>query len=67
MGICGQMYDFLIYTDRDKNLYQLSAAVMKMVVGMRTQLLGQLWVSSFVKARGPDDIFFLSLNKLIIL
>ncbi|XP_031838803.1 3'-5' RNA helicase YTHDC2 [Nomia melanderi] len=41
----------------------ISAAVMEMVVGMRTQLLGQLRASGFVKARGPGDIRDLNSNS----
>lgn len=41
----------------------ISAAVMEMVVGMRTQLLGQLRASGFVRARGPGDIRDLNSNS----
>ena len=41
----------------------VSAAVMEMVVGMRTQLLGQLRASGFVKARGSGDIRDLNSNS----
>lgn len=41
----------------------VSAAVMEIVVGMRTQLLGQLRASGFVKARGPGDIRDLNSNS----
>uniref|UniRef100_A0ABD2WY70 RNA helicase n=1 Tax=Trichogramma kaykai TaxID=54128 RepID=A0ABD2WY70_9HYME len=41
----------------------VSAAVMEMIVGTRTQLLGQLRASGFVKARGPGDIRDLNSNS----
>lgn len=41
----------------------ISSAVMEMVVGMRTQLLGQLRASGFVRARGPGDIRDLNTNS----
>ncbi|XP_048505988.1 3'-5' RNA helicase YTHDC2-like isoform X2 [Athalia rosae] len=41
----------------------ISAATMEMVVGMRTQLLGQLRASGFVRARGPGDIRDLNTNS----
>ncbi|XP_031779462.1 3'-5' RNA helicase YTHDC2 [Nasonia vitripennis] len=41
----------------------ISAAVMEMVVGMRTQLLGQLRASGFVKSRGSGDIRDLNSNS----
>ena len=41
----------------------ISAAVMEMVVGMRTQLLGQLRASGFVRARWPGDIRDLNSNS----
>ncbi|XP_058802903.1 3'-5' RNA helicase YTHDC2-like [Phymastichus coffea] len=41
----------------------ISAAVMEMVVGMRTQLLGQLRASGFVKTRGSGDIRDLNSNS----
>lgn len=41
----------------------VSAAVMEMIVGMRTQLLGQLRASGFVKARGSGDIRDLNSNS----
>ncbi|XP_076377020.1 3'-5' RNA helicase YTHDC2 [Megalopta genalis] len=41
----------------------ISAAVMEMVLGMRTQLLGQLRASGFVRARGPGDIRDLNSNS----
>ncbi|KAK0178149.1 hypothetical protein PV328_002126 [Microctonus aethiopoides] len=41
----------------------ISAAVMEMIVGMRTQLLGQLRASGFVRARGSGDIRDLNLNS----
>ena len=36
---------------------------MKMVVGMRTQLLRQLLSLRLVKARGSNDILFTTINK----
>ncbi|XP_071964049.1 3'-5' RNA helicase YTHDC2-like [Antedon mediterranea] len=41
----------------------LSQATMDMIVGMRTQLLGQLRASGFVRARGPGDIRDLNSNS----
>ncbi|XP_015596401.1 probable ATP-dependent RNA helicase YTHDC2 [Cephus cinctus] len=41
----------------------ISSAVMEMVVGMRTQLLGQLRASGFVRARGSGDIRDLNSNS----
>ncbi|XP_069677317.1 3'-5' RNA helicase YTHDC2-like isoform X2 [Periplaneta americana] len=41
----------------------ISAATMEMVVGMRTQLLGQLRASGFVRARGGGDIRDLNTNS----
>ncbi|XP_041370241.1 3'-5' RNA helicase YTHDC2-like isoform X2 [Gigantopelta aegis] len=41
----------------------LSSACMEMVVGMRTQLLGQLRASGFVRARGGGDIRDLNTNS----
>ncbi|XP_076294803.1 3'-5' RNA helicase YTHDC2 [Lasioglossum baleicum] len=41
----------------------ISAAVMEMVFGMRSQLLGQLRASGFVRARGPGDIRDLNSNS----
>ncbi|XP_033121798.1 3'-5' RNA helicase YTHDC2-like [Anneissia japonica] len=41
----------------------LSQATMDMIVGMRTQLLGQLRASGFVRARGPGDIRDLNANS----
>lgn len=41
----------------------ISSAVMEMVVGIRTQLLGQLRASGFVKARGSGDIRDLNTNS----
>ncbi|XP_014486716.1 PREDICTED: probable ATP-dependent RNA helicase YTHDC2 [Dinoponera quadriceps] len=41
----------------------ISAPVMEMVVGMRTQLLGQLRASGFVRARSPSDIRDLNSNS----
>ncbi|XP_071794185.1 3'-5' RNA helicase YTHDC2-like isoform X2 [Asterias amurensis] len=41
----------------------LSQATMEMIVGMRTQLLGQLRASGFVRARGPGDIRDLNTNS----
>jgi len=41
----------------------ISAPVMEMVVGMRTQLLGQLRASGFVRARSPGDIRDLNSNS----
>ncbi|KFM65505.1 putative ATP-dependent RNA helicase YTHDC2, partial [Stegodyphus mimosarum] len=43
----------------------LSAATMEMIVGMRSQLLGQLRASGFVKARGTGDIRDLNSNSEI--
>ncbi|XP_074107182.1 3'-5' RNA helicase YTHDC2 isoform X1 [Cotesia typhae] len=45
----------------DKNF--ISSAVMEMIVGMRTQMLGQLRASGFVRARGAGDIRDLNLNS----
>ncbi|XP_060076466.1 3'-5' RNA helicase YTHDC2-like [Ylistrum balloti] len=45
----------------DKNY--LSSACMEMIVGMRTQLLGQLRASGFVRARGGGDIRDLNTNS----
>ncbi|XP_070542906.1 3'-5' RNA helicase YTHDC2-like [Ptychodera flava] len=41
----------------------ISQATMEMVVGMRTQLLGQLRASGFVRARGGGDIRDLNSNS----
>lgn len=41
----------------------LSVATMEMTVGMRTQLLGQLRASGFVRARGGGDIRDLNTNS----
>ncbi|XP_049836121.1 3'-5' RNA helicase YTHDC2-like isoform X3 [Schistocerca gregaria] len=41
----------------------VSAATMEMVVGLRTQLLGQLRASGFVRARGGGDIRDLNSNS----
>lgn len=41
----------------------ISAPVMEMVVGMRTQLLGQLRASGFVRAKSPGDIRDLNSNS----
>ncbi|KAJ8029622.1 3'-5' RNA helicase YTHDC2 [Holothuria leucospilota] len=41
----------------------LSPASLEMIVGMRTQLLGQLRASGFVRARGPGDIKDLNTNS----
>lgn len=41
----------------------ISASVMEMIVGMRTQLLGQLRASGFVRARGAGDIRDLNTNS----
>ncbi len=41
----------------------MSAATMEMIVGMRTQLLGQLRASGFVRARGGGDIRDLNTNS----
>ncbi|ESO89626.1 hypothetical protein LOTGIDRAFT_124894 [Lottia gigantea] len=41
----------------------LSSACMEMIVGMRTQLLGQLRASGFVRARGGGDIRDLNTNS----
>ncbi|XP_071478246.1 3'-5' RNA helicase YTHDC2-like [Diadema antillarum] len=41
----------------------LSRATLEMIVGMRTQLLGQLRASGFVRARGPGDIRDLNTNS----
>ncbi|XP_012273815.1 probable ATP-dependent RNA helicase YTHDC2 [Orussus abietinus] len=41
----------------------ISAPVMEMIVGMRTQLLGQLRASGFVKSRGSGDIRDLNSNS----
>ena len=40
----------------------ISGAIMEMVLGMRTQLLGQLRASGFVRARGGGDIRDLNSN-----
>ncbi|XP_046559065.1 3'-5' RNA helicase YTHDC2-like [Haliotis rubra] len=45
----------------DRNF--LSSACMEMIVGMRTQLLGQLRASGFVRARGGGDIRDLNTNS----
>lgn len=45
----------------EKNL--LSFSTMEMIVGMRTQLLGQLRASGFVRARGGGDIRDLNSNS----
>ena len=36
--------------------YFISSSTMEMILGLRTQLLGQLRASGFVKAKGPGDI-----------
>lgn len=41
----------------------VSAATMEIIVGMRSQLLGQLRASGFVRARGPGDIRDLNSNS----
>ncbi|XP_011312776.1 probable ATP-dependent RNA helicase YTHDC2 [Fopius arisanus] len=41
----------------------ISSAVMEMITGMRSQLLGQLRASGFVRARGPGDIRDLNWNS----
>lgn len=41
----------------------ISGAVMEMIVGMRTQLLGQLRASGFVRAKGSGDIRDLNINS----
>ncbi|UYV78742.1 YTHDC2 [Cordylochernes scorpioides] len=41
----------------------LSAPTLEMIVGMRTQLLGQLRASGFVRARGGGDIRDLNSNS----
>uniref|UniRef100_UPI00358DFEAF 3'-5' RNA helicase YTHDC2-like n=1 Tax=Myxine glutinosa TaxID=7769 RepID=UPI00358DFEAF len=41
----------------------LSQGTMEMIVGMRTQLLGQLRASGFVRAHGADDIRDLNVNS----
>ncbi|XP_034942957.1 3'-5' RNA helicase YTHDC2-like isoform X2 [Chelonus insularis] len=41
----------------------ISSAVMEMIVGMRTQMLGQLRASGFVRARGSGDIRDLNQNS----
>ncbi|XP_063990992.1 3'-5' RNA helicase YTHDC2-like [Diachasmimorpha longicaudata] len=41
----------------------ISSAVMEMITGMRSQLLGQLRASGFVKARGSGDIRDLNWNS----
>uniref|UniRef100_A0A8C4R1B1 RNA helicase n=1 Tax=Eptatretus burgeri TaxID=7764 RepID=A0A8C4R1B1_EPTBU len=41
----------------------LSQGTMEMIVGMRTQLLGQLRASGFVRARGGGDIKDLNVNS----
>ncbi|XP_008552870.1 3'-5' RNA helicase YTHDC2 isoform X2 [Microplitis demolitor] len=41
----------------------ISSAVMEMIVGMRTQMLGQLRASGFVRARGTGDIRDINLNS----
>ncbi|XP_013779316.1 probable ATP-dependent RNA helicase YTHDC2 isoform X2 [Limulus polyphemus] len=41
----------------------ISAATMEMIVGIRTQLLGQLRASGFVRARGGGDIRDLNSNS----
>lgn len=43
--------------------YFISAPVMEMVIGMRTQLLGQLRASGFVRARGSGDMRDLNSNS----
>ncbi|XP_074650448.1 3'-5' RNA helicase YTHDC2-like [Tubulanus polymorphus] len=45
----------------DKNF--ISGATMEMILGMRTQLLGQLRASGFVRARGGGDIRDLNTNS----
>ncbi|XP_039247577.2 3'-5' RNA helicase YTHDC2-like [Styela clava] len=45
----------------DKNY--LSSATMQMIIGMRTQLLGQLRAAGFVRARGGSDIRDLNTNS----
>ncbi len=42
---------------------QISASTMEMVTGMRTQLLGQLRASGFVRAKGAGDIRDLNKNS----
>ncbi|XP_043278621.1 3'-5' RNA helicase YTHDC2-like [Venturia canescens] len=41
----------------------ISGPVMEMIVGMRTQLLGQLRASGFVRAKGSGDIRDLNINS----
>ncbi|XP_077146608.1 3'-5' RNA helicase YTHDC2 [Ranitomeya variabilis] len=41
----------------------LSQATMEIIIGMRTQLLGQLRASGFVRARGPGDIRDVNTNS----
>lgn len=43
--------------------YFISSSTMEMIVGMRTQLLGQLRASGFVRARGGGDIRDLNCNS----
>ena len=43
--------------------HQISSSTMEMVTGMRTQLLGQLRASGFVRAKGPGDIRDLNKNS----
>ena len=41
----------------------VSVSTMEMVVGMRTQVLGQLRASGFVRARGTGDIRDINTNS----
>lgn len=41
----------------------ISSAVLEMVVGMRSQLLGQLRASGFVRSRGSGDIRDINTNS----
>ena len=43
--------------------HQVSSSTLEMVTGMRTQLLGQLRASGFVRAKGPGDIRELNRNS----
>ena len=42
---------------------QISSSTMEMIVGMRTQLLGQLRASGFVRSKGSGDIRDLNKNS----
>ena len=58
---------FLRPTDLESDLVlsigQISSTTMEMVHGMRSQLLGQLRASGFVRAKGPGDIRELNKNS----